>query len=116
MAVQTPVITNISANTWKVVWGPVAAGDTFTPVPIQAGFANRSVQIEGTFGGATFGLQGSNDGTNYRNLNNLQNTAITTISAGAVLGVAELPAFIQPTISGGAGTSVTITLLLHGTI
>jgi hypothetical protein len=66
-----------------------------------------SVQISGTLGGATIVLQGSNDGTTYATLKDLQGTNLSFTAAG----YAEFTtgaAFIKPSISGGTGDSINI--------
>jgi hypothetical protein len=76
------------------------------------GWADRSVQITGTFGtGGTCLIEGSNDGTNYATLNNLQGSALSLTAAG-IKGVAEITRYIRPRISAGdSNTSLTITIL-----
>lgn len=66
-----------------------------------------SVQISGTIGGATIVLQGSNDGTTYATLKDLQGNNLSFTAAG----YAEFTtgaAFIKPSISGGAGDSINV--------
>ena len=76
------------------------------------GYADRSVQITGTFGASgTCVIEGSNDGTNYVTLNNLQGSALSLTSA-TVKGVAEITRYIRPRITNGDGTtSLTVTIL-----
>ena len=69
--------------------------------------ANASVQISGTFGGATVVLQGSNDGTTYATLKDLQGNNLSFTAAGYA-EFSSGAAFIKPSISGGAGDSLNI--------
>lgn len=66
---------------------------------------DRSVQVVGTFGsGGTVVIEGSNDGTNYRTLNDFQGSALSFTSAG-LEGIAEVPAYIRPRVTAGDGTT-----------
>jgi hypothetical protein len=71
--------------------------------------STASVQVTGTFGGATVVLQGSNDGTNYVTIKDLTGTDISLTSAG-IREFSSGCAFFKPSISGGTGDSLTITL------
>lgn len=73
--------------------------------------ADRSVQVSGTFGGASVSIDGSNDGANYVPLNDAQGNVLT-ISSAKIEQVLELALLVRPKITGGDGTtSITITLL-----
>jgi hypothetical protein len=93
----------------KCVWTGLTTNDTGVPFKMVE-FADRCVQITGTFGGATVNIKGSNDGTNYDFLTDPQgnNIAKTVQSAEAITECME---YLRPDVSGGAGTSVTITLV-----
>jgi hypothetical protein len=93
-----------------IQWASVANNDTGELCEIP-GAADRSVQVQGTFGGATVIIQGSNDGTNWHTLNHPQGSPLSFAAAG-LKGVVEITRFIRPSVSGGDGTtSVTVTLL-----
>jgi hypothetical protein len=95
----------ISLTTWVAV----AAGDTCEPFVLSV-YSDRVVQVEGTFGGASIALKGSNDATNYHTLTDPQGNALS-FTAGGLETVMELPYYIKPTITGGDGTtSLNITL------
>lgn len=72
-----------------------------------------SVQVTGTFGGATVAIQGSNDGTNYVTLKDVTNTAMTG-TAAAYYEFETSALYIKPLISGGTGDSITITVVMRG--
>jgi hypothetical protein len=56
-------------------WTPLAAaGDVGQPLQ-RTDLADRSIQVTGTFAGATIVLEGSNDGANYFTLSNPAGTA-----------------------------------------
>ena len=71
--------------------------------------AVSSVQVSGTFGGATVVLQGSVDGTTYATLKDLQGNNLSFTSAGYA-EFSSGAAFIKPSISGGTGDSLNITV------
>jgi hypothetical protein len=95
-------------------WTDYSTADTSTPIKVQnmQGLAG-SVQVTGTFGGATIALQVSNDGTNYATLKDGTGTAITFTAAGtAEFSTAAL--FVKPTSTGGTADNVTVTVILRG--
>ena len=110
--VPTTVEEQIRAVAYR--WTDYSTADTATPVKVQnmQGLAG-SVQVTGTFGGATVALQVSNDGTNFVTLKDGTGTAITFMAAGmAEFSTAAL--FIKPTSSGGTADNVTVTVVLRG--
>lgn len=72
------------------------------------------IQMEGTPGGGTVALQGSNDGTNWVNLKDFTGTeiALTTSPSGADFTTSAR--FIRPLITGGSGDDVNVTICLRG--
>lgn len=85
--------------------------DTGAPVANISG-ADRSVQVEGTFG-ATPGIliEGSNDGANYETLNDHLGNALTFTAKG-IKSIDQICRFVRPRVTGGDGTtSLTVTML-----
>src|SRR5574343_930143 len=81
-----------------------ATDDTGSPLLIDRR-TDRSVQVSGTFGaGGTLVIEGSNDGTNYYTLNDLQGTALSFTSA-RLEGISEMPLYIRPRVTAGDGTT-----------
>lgn len=111
MATITPThdpIANSSGKSRWVFWE--AMGDADEGESIEYGhFADRSVQVIGTFGGATVTIQGSNDNTNWETLNDLQGNAIALTEAG-LKGIAEAVRYIRAITAGGSGTDVDVHL------
>lgn len=95
----------VAVVTWAAL-GDAEAGDAVC----LAQYSDRSVQIDGTFGGATVVLEGSNDGVTYFTLTDPQTTAISK-TAAALEAVSELTLYIRPRTSGGTGSSVKVTLI-----
>ena len=91
----------------------LANGETGEAVDFPA-FADRSVQVTGTFGsGGNAKIEGSNDGTNYAVLTDPQGNALD-ITAAKIEAVTEVTRSIRPRISAGDGsTALTITLLVR---
>lgn len=90
------------------VWASMGNADTGTAVDYNH-FLDRSIQVTGTFGGATVTVQGSNDGTNFATLSDYQGNLLTLTAAG-LKPIAEGVRYIRVITSGGSGTVVTVTL------
>lgn len=99
-----------NAEYYVVVWPDLHEGDTATPVRL-AQFADRTVQIEGTFGGATVTFEGSVDESNFHVLTDPQGNPISA-TVGRLEAVTENTTVVKPVISGGSGTTITVTMLV----
>lgn len=94
-------------------WTPVASGDTCLPATGFSAFADRAIQVTGTFGASTpsVAIQGTLDGTNYAALRDPQGTTIAITAAG-IKQIQENVRGLKPVFTGGDGTSsLTITVL-----
>jgi hypothetical protein len=102
------------ASVPRVTWSDLATGDTITSFPIasQAGIAG-AVQFRGAFGGATVGLQASNDGVTFFYVTNLLGAAISTDSA-ALFEFTSAALYLRPIITGGTGDAVDVIVVLRG--
>lgn len=70
------------------------------------GFRTSSVQFSGTFaGGSSASLMGSNDGTNYFILDDINGDAIT-VTAGALKEFSTSALYVKPQVLSGAGDDV----------
>jgi len=96
-----------------ITWPSLANGDDGGPVG-GSGWADKSVQVEGTFGGGgTVVLEGSNDGTNYRTLNDPFGVPLSFTAAG-IHAITEATRYIRPRVTGGDGTTgITATVLVR---
>ena len=90
-------------------WAALGGAETGDAVCL-AQYSDRSVQIDGTFGGATVVFEGSNDGTNYYTLTDPQTTAISK-AAAALEAISELTLYVRPRSTGGTGSSIKVTFL-----
>lgn len=94
-------------------WPALAAGEAGEPFEI-AQFSDRSIQIAGTFGGATVTFEGSNDGVGYHTLSDPAGLPLS-FSAAGLKAVAELTRWVRPKVAGGDGsTALSATLLARG--
>ena len=105
MADVIPTRTNLDADPPVAVflWSGIPADTNGAAISVP-GFADQTVVIDGTFGGATCTLEGGNDGTNTYALTDPQGTAIAKTAAG-LEQVTETPVYIQPVVTGGDGTT-----------
>lgn len=102
-----------NSNYTIITWSAMASGDVGDPMK-YAQFADRTVQVGGTFDGATVVLEGSVDGEAYHTLTDPQGNALTFTTA-RLEAVTEVVAFIRPNVSGGgAGTAINVGLLIRG--
>lgn len=121
MALQSATFTKLrgvngGVDGIRVAWGAAGDSDTFAPVMLPE-WADKSIQVEGTFGGATLKLNGSNDSTtgsdgNFEQLNDAFGTAIG-LTAKGIKQVTESTVWVQPGTSGGTGSSLTVTMFFR---
>lgn len=104
-----------SASKAKIVtWAAIANGDTANPfLPVELDTAIASVQISGTFGGATITFQQSNDGTNWFTAKTPTGTDVTATAAG-MFEVSLSGLYVRPSISGGSASSLNVILVARG--
>lgn len=106
MATVTPVTTfpfETSSDVAITTWSPLLASDEGDPVRLAV-YSDRSVQVSGTFGGASVTIGGSNDGETYHALSDTSGNPLT-LTSGALKQIVELPIFLKPRVFGGDGTT-----------
>ncbi len=99
--------TKLSRGSHKWLWEAVGDVDTGAPLGPDAGgidFADKTVQLVGTFNNATIVIEGSNDGVTYVTLTDPQGNALS-FSADAIEVILENPLYIRPSSSGGSGSA-----------
>lgn len=103
-----------SPGVTTVTWTPLTATNT-AGTAWQSNSGDRSVQVTGTFDSATVPIQGSNDGTNYATLTDIDGNALSFTAAG-IAQVGAFTKYIRPGAVTGAGgsTSLTITMTERG--
>ncbi len=94
--------------TWTLANGE--SGDLFC----CAGYSDRSIHVYGTIGGATVTMKGANvnDATKAVTVKDFDATDITFTAAG-INSVRDNIAYIQPVLSGGSGSTITIAMLME---
>lgn len=68
-----------------------------------------SVQVGGTFGTSTLSLQGSNDGTTWTTLIDMQGANMAW-TAAAFKTLRDVPRYIRPSVPSGTGTGLWVSL------
>lgn len=106
MATIVPVTTfpfETSRDVAITTWDNMLAGDDGEPVRLAV-YSDRTIQVSGTFGGASVTIGGSNDGVTYHALADAQGNALT-LTSGALKAIIELPVYLKPRVFGGDGTT-----------
>lgn len=110
MAVVQPKIELLGDRTVRCTWANLANGDTGAPFSWGV-YADRSVQVKGTFGvGGSVSLEGSNDETTFNALSDLRggNLAITSAKLEQI---EDCSCQVRPNVTAGDGsTSLTVVL------
>src|SRR5690242_6657670 len=88
----------------------VAAGETGDRCSLGQYSAPKTLQLDGTFGGGSIQIQGSNDGVTWHPLSivDLVSGAYVLLTGLTVSNFAQLienPRWIRPTVIGGDGTT-----------
>lgn len=84
-------------------WAGLLADDDGEAVRLAV-YSDRSVQVSGTFSGASVTIAGSNDGITYHALTDTSGAPLT-LTAGALKQIVELPVFLKPRVFGGNGST-----------
>ena len=114
MAIVAPVTSypfETSLDVAVTTWSALLAGDDGEPVRLAV-FSDRSVQVSGTFGGASVTIGGSNDGITYHALTDTAGGSLS-VAAACLKQIVELPVWIKPRVFGGDGTT-TLTVTMAG--
>lgn len=105
-------IANNDGSVKVIRWAGLSEADS-SPAPFEGPeWADRSVQIEGTFNGGTVVFEGSNDGTNWVTLSDPQGNAISK-TAAALEQIEEVCRYMRPRVSAGTGLTINVTLLVR---
>lgn len=99
---HTRAATNSSAA-FVATWTGLAQGDSGDALPFSQ-FADKSVQVAGTFGGASVTVEGSNDGTNWATLTDPQGNDLV-ITSPKIEMITEATLLTRPCVVGGDGTT-----------
>jgi len=114
MPTVTPTIRQIGNDAVLFSWTLTNVDNDGAPIgPEHVDYADRAVQVSGTFGGATVAVQGSNQPAAPVVWFALDNPSGADLSFSGPDGkvIAELPVWTRPLLSGGAGSSVAVSIL-----
>ena len=98
------------ANVYRVRW-TLGAGETGDAVAM-ARYADRSIQVSGTFGGASLSIEGSLDGVTWAVLRDGEGIDLNAISDNRIKYIQEPTAYLRPVIMGGDGTTAVVITLM----
>lgn len=85
----------------------LAQGETGAPLAF-AEYADRSVQVHGTFGaGGSITIEGSNDGANWAQLADPQGNPLV-IATAKIEAILECVRFVRPVAAGDGTTNLTV--------
>jgi hypothetical protein len=112
MADITPVVSDISHDdtTQKTVWETLTQTNATGAKINTAEFLTLNIQATGTWDGATINAQGSNDGSTWSNLTDLQGVEIA-FTADDIAQIQELPEWLRPALSGGTTSDIDVTVI-----
>ena len=92
----------------RIAW-ILAQGETGTDAN-YSGWADRNIQLSGTFDGATVAIQGSNTGSDWVTLTTMAGDSLGALAVACVKMVQENTLHLRPVVTGGtANTSITVT-------
>lgn len=110
--------TDMPGFTYLYVW-ELTTADTDGDEVSLPGAADKTVQFDGTWGGATAVFEGSNEATSpatFLSLTDPQGNAISKTDDG-IEAVTENPVWVRPRLStAGTDASVTVRLLVRSTM
>jgi hypothetical protein len=84
-------------------WSGLLLGDEGDALPFSQ-YTDRSVQVSGTFGGASLRFEGSNNGTDWAVLTDPQGNDLL-ITTAKIEMVTEATLLTRPRVVGGDGTT-----------
>lgn len=114
MATVAPTRRIVSGGKALVYTWTLTEADTATPIEV-VDFADRSIQMVGTFGGGNVRVEGSNDdGATYAALTDPQGNDLN-FGADKIEMVTELTQLLRPRVTAGTGVSVQVSLLARFT-
>jgi hypothetical protein len=120
MATLVPTFTKIRGPAGGIdgmvaTWTPLAAAGDVGQALQRTDLSDRSVQVTGTFAGATLVFEGSNDGVNFFPLSNPAGSALSFTSAG-LMQMTTATAWVRPHVSAGSGAALTVTMTARRTL
>lgn len=109
-AVKSIVKPDLS-NSLRAVWTPLIAANAVGDAFQSPGWAERSIQVHGTFDTGVLTMQGSNDGSNWFTLTDTEGAPLIFSEAG-LRQTRQAPLYTRPLMTGASGTdSLTVTMI-----
>ena len=92
----------------RITWD-LTQGETGNDANYPA-WADRNIQLSGTFDGATVAIQGSNTGTDWVVLTTMAGDSLGALATACVKMIQENTLHMRPVVTGGTGnTAITVT-------
>jgi hypothetical protein len=113
-------IVALSKGCFRVTWsglGVASSADSGSTVIVPSAYDSVSIQVIGTFAGATITIEGSNNGgTTWATLNDSrgEGNAMTFTSAD-LRKLNEVPQMIRPTITSGSASNLSVIAIIRAT-
>ncbi len=103
---HTWIMKGVLQSQWTS-WAGVTTG-----LPVEAPhLPDKTVAVHGTWGSATFVIEGSSDGTNYFTLNDTRGEGNPiSLTADNIVTILENVRYIRGKTTGGTGTALTVTI------
>lgn len=113
MAAKTPTVKqNTTEQPYiSIVWDGITEADTGASTAISYGKKRGTAVIAGTFGGGTYNVQVSLDGTDFANLKDLQGSDVSATTSES-FEFETVGKYFQVTQSGGSSADVNVHLEL----
>lgn len=108
-----PVLGSGVSHTFS--WTLTSTNTDGKPIRIGSNVVDITFQINGTFGGATVAIEGTNDTTNWLTHEDVENNAMSyTAAPTALVAPRELGRRIRPNLTtAGSGASIVVTATLR---
>lgn len=90
---------------WSYAFTSNETGDT-----VELPVGDRSVQMAGTWNGATVSLQGSNDNTNWSTLTDGLGNSLA-LTADGIKNICEMTRYVRAKVTSGSVTTIAVTIL-----
>lgn len=110
MVAISPDIKPKAGGTRLITWETLTESDTAAAAEVPD-YPDKTVTVTGTFGSATVVIQGSNDGTNWYTLSEIDGTALSFTVASETKTILENPLFVRASASGGSSQDVDIIII-----
>jgi len=108
MATIYPTPNKVASGVNTHTWETLTENDTAAAALIGGlGPLSASVQFVGTFGGATVVLQGSNDGTNWVTIQDLEGNNVSFTAVGAA-DFSTAMVYLRPSATSGTSQDVDV--------